>query len=157
LFLDEYVKLIKEYVPLVPTELILNIDECGFSDWEERKPKPVLIRRSAQGIALYYPVNTSIRHQTLVCCITPAGDAYCPLLVTSDGSARHIFNHGPRDRIDLPVEIAASLYVTPEIFESYLDEIVIPAVESNRTLEGCNHKPAIIFCDIWLPIALKRF
>jgi hypothetical protein len=31
-FLDDYVKPIKEYVPLVPTELIFNIDECGFSD-----------------------------------------------------------------------------------------------------------------------------
>jgi hypothetical protein len=31
-FLDDYVKLIKEYVPLVPTELILNIDECNFND-----------------------------------------------------------------------------------------------------------------------------
>jgi hypothetical protein len=46
-------------MPLGPTELIFNIDECGFSDWEERKRKPVLIPSSAQGIALRYPVNRS--------------------------------------------------------------------------------------------------
>jgi hypothetical protein len=30
--LDRYLALIKEYIPLVPTELMLNIDESGFSD-----------------------------------------------------------------------------------------------------------------------------
>jgi hypothetical protein len=38
-YLDQYMKLIKELVPLVPTELLFGIDESGFSDWEERKPK----------------------------------------------------------------------------------------------------------------------
>jgi hypothetical protein len=31
-YLDQYIRLIKEYVPLVPMELLFNIDESGFSD-----------------------------------------------------------------------------------------------------------------------------
>jgi hypothetical protein len=31
-FLDDYLRLIKESVPLVPSQLIFNIDECGFSE-----------------------------------------------------------------------------------------------------------------------------
>jgi hypothetical protein len=119
-FLDGYIKLIKEWVPLMPAEMIFNIDECGFSDWEERKSKPVLIPREAQGTVIHYPINRAIRRQTLICCITAAGDAYCPLLVTTDHSARQGFNHGPRDGIDLKIEIARSAYVTKEIFEAYL-------------------------------------
>jgi hypothetical protein len=42
-FLDQYIALIKEWLPLVPAALIFGIDECGFSDWEESKYKPVLI------------------------------------------------------------------------------------------------------------------
>jgi hypothetical protein len=38
-YLDQHIRLIIEYVPLVPTELLFNIDESSFSDWEERKPK----------------------------------------------------------------------------------------------------------------------
>jgi hypothetical protein len=75
-FLDDYVKLIKEYIPLVPAELIFNIDECGFSDWEERNPKLVLIPAEFERSVLHYPVNRAIRHQSLICCITAAGDAY---------------------------------------------------------------------------------
>jgi hypothetical protein len=34
--LDEYIQLIKKYAPTVPAELILNIDETGLLDWEEK-------------------------------------------------------------------------------------------------------------------------
>jgi hypothetical protein len=157
LFLDEYVRLIKEFLPFVPNELNFNINKCGFSDWEERKPKPVLIPCSAEERARHYPVNRSSRHETLVCCITAAVDAYCPLPVTSDGSARQLFNHGSRNRVDSRVEITASPYVTHEVFESYVDAVVIPAIESNRILEGAvtnRRSPSVI---IVLLIALKPF
>jgi hypothetical protein len=38
-FLDQYLVLIKKWVPLVLAELIFNVDECGFSDWEERNKR----------------------------------------------------------------------------------------------------------------------
>jgi hypothetical protein len=91
--LDQYIRLIKEYVLLVRTELLFNIDESGFSDWEERKPKCVLIPTEARETTLHYPASRKIRHQTLVCCITVAEDAYCPLLVSSDRAARAVFEH----------------------------------------------------------------
>jgi hypothetical protein len=146
-FLDRYIALIREWVPLVPAELIFNIDECGFSDWEERKEKPVLIPAAAQHTTLHYPVNRQIRHQTLVCCVTAAGDAYCPLLVSADPHVIDVFDTGIRNGIDLKIEISHSPYVNQQLFEKYLDEIVLPAVVSNRELEGCRNKPAILFCD----------
>jgi hypothetical protein len=83
----------------------------------------------------------------LVCCVTAAGDAYCPLLVSSDPAARAVFEHQIRDGIDLQIEIHPSPYVNAEIFERYVDTILIPAVEANRQLPGCDKKPAILFCD----------
>jgi hypothetical protein len=114
-FLDDYVKLIKEYVPLVPTELIFNIGVCGFSDWEERRPKPVLIPAEFERSVLHYPFNRTIRHQSLICCITAAGGAYCPLLVSTEPSITQVFNHGPPDEIDLKIQIAKPASVTKEI------------------------------------------
>jgi hypothetical protein len=134
-------------VPLVPAELIFNIDECSFSDWEERKPKPVLIPCRVNNVTLHYPVDRRIRHQTLICCVTAAGDAYCPLLASADESVRQIFKTGVRDGIDLKVEIASSPYVIQAIFNKYIDEILIPAVISNRSLLSCKDKPAILLCD----------
>jgi hypothetical protein len=37
--------------------------------------------------------------------------------------------------------------VNAEIFERYVDTVLIPAVEANRQLPGCGKKTAILFCD----------
>jgi hypothetical protein len=148
-YLYQYIRLIKEYVPLVPTELLFDIGESGFSDWEERKPKCVLMPTEARETTLHYPASRKIRHQTLVCCVTAAGDAYCPLLVSSDPAAQAVFEHQILDGIDFRIEISPSSYVTTEIFERYVDTVLIPAVEANRQLPGCDKKPAILFATIF--------
>jgi hypothetical protein len=51
----------KEYVPLVPTELLFNIYESGLSDWEERKPKRILIPIEAKATTLHYSTSPKIR------------------------------------------------------------------------------------------------
>jgi hypothetical protein len=73
---------------------MLDIDESGFSDWEERKAKGVLIPTRLRESTLHYHVNKSIRHQTLICCTRAAGDAYCPLLVSSNPVVRRVFDKG---------------------------------------------------------------
>jgi hypothetical protein len=97
---DQNIRPIKELVPLVPTELLFNIDESGLSDWEERKLKCVLIPTEARETTLHYPASRKIRHQTLVCCVTAAVDAYCPLLVSSDPARQAVFEHQIRDGIE---------------------------------------------------------
>jgi hypothetical protein len=73
-FSDDHLELIKEYVPSVPSELIFDIDECGFSDWEGRKERSVVSPAEVQGIIFHDPTNRQICRQTLICCITAAGD-----------------------------------------------------------------------------------
>jgi hypothetical protein len=146
-YLDQYISLIKELVPFFPTELLFNIDESGFSNWEERKPKCVLIPTEARETTLHYPASRKIRHQTLFCCVMAAGDAYCPLLVSSDPATRAGFEHQIPDGIDLQIEINPSPYVNAEIFKRYVDTVLILPVEANRQLPGCDKKPAILFCD----------
>jgi hypothetical protein len=146
-YLVQYIRLIKELVPLVPTELLFNIDESGFSDWEERKLKCVLMPTEARETTLDYRASRKIRHQTLVCCVTAAGDAHYPLLVSSDPATRAVFEHQIRDGIDLQIEIRPSPYVNAEIFERYVDTVLIPTAQANRQLPGCDKKSAILFCS----------
>jgi hypothetical protein len=48
--LDDYLRLITEYVRLVPNELIFDIDESGFRDWERgtRSQSLFLLKRKEQ-------------------------------------------------------------------------------------------------------------
>jgi hypothetical protein len=55
-----------------------------------------------------------------------------------------VFATGMREDIDLQIEIGSSAYVTQEILNKYIDEVVIPAIISNRDLAGCNGKSAVL-------------
>jgi hypothetical protein len=134
--LDRYIKLIQEYVPLVPTELLFNIDESGFSDWEEYKQKGTLIPMEWQATTLHYPRNRKIRHQTLMCCVTAAGDTYCPLLLSAQPVAREVFQHQVRDGINFQIQIAHPPDVASEIFKRYIDSVLIPAVKADQEPPG---------------------
>jgi hypothetical protein len=134
-------------LPLAPAELIGNIDGCPFRDWEERKATPVLIPSRVRDATLHYPVDRRIRHQTLVCCVTAAGNAYCPLFASGDRSVTQILDTGVGDGIDLTIQSASSPYVTQNIFKKHIDTVFIPAVISNLDLLGRKDKPAISFCD----------
>jgi hypothetical protein len=113
--LDSSIKLIQEYVPLVLTELLLNMNESSFSDGEERKPKDVLIPIEGQATTLHCPKKRKIRDQTLVYCVTAVGDAYCPFLISAQPVAREMFKYQIRDGIGLEIEITHSPYATSEI------------------------------------------
>jgi hypothetical protein len=72
-YLDEY--LIKKIVSIVPIGLLFNLYETGLSDWENRRSKPVLVPTQEQESPLHYPVDRSVRHHTLLCCVTASGDS----------------------------------------------------------------------------------
>jgi hypothetical protein len=146
-YLNDYISLIKEYVPLVPAELIVNLDETDLSDWEERKTKPVIIPSHASSSVLHYPIDRAIRHHTLLCCVSASGDAYSPLLIPPHPKARRIFEKGIKENIDLKLAIRQIPYVDAELFNQYIREIFTPTVAANLELPGCANKPAILFCD----------
>lgn len=77
---------------LVEKIIVYNIDETGLSDWENRKPKIVIVPKDLENEDLHYPVNRGIRHITLVVTISKGGESYFPLVVTSDPSLEHIFS-----------------------------------------------------------------
>jgi hypothetical protein len=64
-----------------------------------------------------------------------------------DPAAPAVFEHQIRDGIDLQIEINPSPYVNADIFERHIDTVLIPAVEANQQLPGCDKKPVILFCD----------
>jgi hypothetical protein len=146
-WLDSYIQFIKNYVPKIPAELIFNLDETGLSDWEERKEKVVLVPSAHIDSTLHYPVNRSVRHHTLMCCISAAGDGYCPLLIAPNRGAQKIFETGIHRDIGIMMEIREPAYATAEIFRIYIETVFFSAIAANRKLPGCRNKRAISFCD----------
>jgi hypothetical protein len=91
-------------------------------------------------------VDRQLRRQILICRITAAGNAYCPLPISANPHVTQVFNTGVRDGIEFKIEISPSPSATQAIFGKHVDEVRIPAVTANRHLDGCTNKPAIMFC-----------
>jgi hypothetical protein len=136
----------QKYVPTVPAGLIFNICETGLSDWGGRKNKSVLIPSDQIEATLHYPINRSLRHHILTCCISTAGDAYCPLSITPDRGTEKNFKTGVRRGIDLMMEIRQPAYTTAEIFRRYGETVVFSAIADNWNLPDCLDKLTILSC-----------
>ena len=145
--LNKYIELLKKLVQIILAELIYNIDETGLSDWEGKKPKIAIIPKEYENMILHYPINRKNRHISLIVTVNAGGDAYFPMIVTSDPNSNMLFNYGVRKNVDLILDVEQSPYVTKEIFKQHILNNFIPQVESDRNLEGCDKKPAILFID----------
>ena len=96
---------------------------------------------------MHYPVNRGIRHITLVVTISGGGDAYFPLVVTSDPSLEYIFDHGVRRDVDLSIHQGNSSYITKDVFRDHIINKFIPQVENDRLSCGSESLLAILFFD----------
>lgn len=147
IYLKEYLDLVEVLIKITLAELIYNIDESGLSDWEERKPKTVLVPTEIDTGDLHYPVNRGIRHVTLVATVSGGGDAFFPLIVTSDPELERIFDLGVRRDIDLSIHVGNSNYISKEVFNDHIINKFIPQVMNDRKFCGNNNLPAILFLD----------
>ena len=86
----------------------------------------VVIPKELENRRLHYPVNRSIRHQTLIVTINAGGYAYFPLIITSDPNAEAIFDTPIRKDVDLSIRVENSPYVTKAIFTEFITQKFIP-------------------------------
>ena len=146
-YLEQYIELLKQIVPLVPAELIFNMDECGNSDWEDKKPKNVIIPKILKDHRLHFPIRRSLKHATLLATISAAGDAYFPTIFSKDNVSLNIFKSGIREGIDLNIRVGNTSYVTRDDFCTHISEKFIPLVEDTRNITGCQDKKSLLFLD----------
>ena len=147
IFLDEHIENIKKYVVGKAAELVFNIDEMGSSEWEDKKIKTVIAPRNLCQKPVMVPVKRSVRHQTLLACISAAGDAIVPMVVATSPQAKQIFRTGVREDIDLKISISNSPYVTKEIFYEYITKVFLPYVSSQRSIDGFSNEFAVLLMD----------
>jgi hypothetical protein len=124
--------LIKKIVPIVPTELLFNLDKTGLSEWENPRSKPILFPTREEESTLHDPVDRSVSQHTLLCYVTASGDSYCPMLITPTASARKLFDTGVRDHIDFIIKVRQPAIARAELFPRYITKDFFPALETNR-------------------------
>ena len=74
----------KEAVNPRHAELVLNLDEQGISDWEDRKSKRVVIPILAEHQTVHHDVSRNLKHLSVVTCVSGGGQCLMPYMVASE-------------------------------------------------------------------------
>jgi hypothetical protein len=142
-FLKETMRSVHEAGQGCAVEFVLNLDEVKISDWEDRKPKKVVVRITVSAHNIHHRIPRSVGHISIVTCIS-AGDAFLtPYEVTSqDSEAVHraleatgmqLWKHLILKRRDRP-------WVTAHLFENYIRTVFLTHLLITCLIQNCVQK-----------------
>ena len=115
--------------------LVFNVDEMGVEMFADRKDVMVFVRHEDVPPSgnLYAGVERSSRRCTLIACISLGGDALTPTILTKTRTVNSwLFERGYSvDKVK--IMSTENSFVTADVFEIWLNEVFLPAVEEKRT------------------------
>jgi hypothetical protein len=63
-------------------ELVFNLDEVNSSEWDDRKPKQVIVPQNILPDEIYHSISRKYRHVTLLACVSVAEDVLMPMIIS---------------------------------------------------------------------------
>jgi hypothetical protein len=149
-FLDQTVRSMHEAVQGRPVDLVLNLDEVGISDWEDRQWKKVVVSRTAPLNSIHHRLSRSVKCISVVACISASGACFTPYVVKSQDSAA-VRQDLEADRMhigpDLISKHRGKPYVNAELFEDYLRSVFLPHLIITRIVKDLREEDAVLLMD----------
>jgi hypothetical protein len=154
--LEEHIQTMKVHVAGKFSELVFNLDELGSADWEDCKAKKVVVPADVRKEDVYHAVSRRHRHVTLLACVSPAGDALTPMLITGNPILESLWSRGLRLDEDVMVRRRNPAYLDEELFHEYISTVLIPYVFSLRSRLELVDQAAVLLMDSALPHTSER-
>jgi hypothetical protein len=154
--LEEHIQTMKNHVAGKFAELIFNLDELGSADWEDRKVKTVIVSAGVRKDDVYHTISRRQRHITLLACVSAAGDALTPMLITTNPIRDCLWSRSLRQDEDVMVRRRSPSYIDEQLFFKYISNVLIPYVSSVRSTPELADEPAVLLMDSALPHTSER-
>jgi hypothetical protein len=114
---------------------VFNLDDVGVSEWEDRKPKRVVITTSLSGQIIHHGVNRNLKYVTVVICMAVSEKHLIPYLITfqdlpalQDDSKHHAIEFGRH----LIIKGNQKADVNSKTFAEYVKSVFISCVTKVR-------------------------
>ena len=146
-YLKQHLINMKKYVEGRMAELTFNLDEVGCSDWEDRKPKSVIIAKNTDSDGIFHSVDRGSKHISLLVCVSAAGDSLTPMMITNYEISNEIYEDGLREDEDIMIRHRNPPYMNESLFIEYLQLVLIPYINSVREKYQCPEKEALLMMD----------
>jgi hypothetical protein len=141
---------LSERIPGSCAELVFNLDEVGISEWEDRAPQKVILPVSITNQTIHHGVHRNLKHMSVICCVSAAGEFLTPFVVSSpvkDKIIETLKIEGFRMGLDMVLEHRQKADVTATLFQQHITSVLIPLIERLRTNSEFTSKLAILLMD----------
>jgi hypothetical protein len=149
-FLDQTARRMHGAVQGRPADLALNLDKVGISDGEDRQWKKVVVPRTAALQSIHHRLALSVKHISVVACISASGACLTPCVVASHDSAavcRDLEADGMQIGRDLILKHRDKPCVNAELFEDYLCSVFLPHLMIPRIVKDLREEDAMLLMD----------
>jgi hypothetical protein len=123
IFLEETIISMHETLQSYPVDLLFNLDEIGISDWEDRKPKKVVVPIIVAAHNIHHQISRNVKHISIITSISAGGACLTPYVMTPhDSAALHpaLEATGMQIGKHLILKQRAKPYVNADLFENYV-------------------------------------
>lgn len=146
-FLKEHLLLLYKILHGRCAELVFNLDELGYSEWQSRSPKKVIVGANVDSSTVYHSVKRSLSHLSLLACISLAGDSLTPMLITKHPVSEKFFEDGLRQDEDVSIRQRNPPYMSSDLFIEFIECTFIPYVKEVRKKLKKMKEPAVLMMD----------
>jgi hypothetical protein len=129
------------------SEFVFNLDEVGSADWEDRKPKKIIVPISIPEEDVYHPVSRKFKHLSLLACVSAAPDSLTPLVVSTSPIPDSLWSNGLRADEDALIRHRSPPYIDESTFFEYITDVLIPYVNSVRQNPDLYREYVVLFID----------
>jgi hypothetical protein len=119
MFPDRTVQNLNKGVQGCVAELVFNLFEVGISDWKDCKTRKVLVPTTMLGQTIHHGISRTVKHISVIACISAAGESLIPYMITSQDSAsvrEQLKKHGVRFGTGLVLKSNAEPDINREMF-----------------------------------------
>jgi hypothetical protein len=131
-------------------DLGFNLDELGISNWEDRKPKKVVVPITVPAHSIHHRIPRNVKHISIVTCISAGGACLTPYVVTSQDSAalrRALEATGMQIGKHLILKRCAKPYVNADLFENSVRTVFLPHLAIARIMQNVRNEEAVLLMD----------
>jgi hypothetical protein len=133
-----------------PADLVFHLDEVGISDWDDRKPKKVVVPISVAAHNIHHRISRNVKHVSIVTCISAGGACLIPYLVTSqDSTALHraLEATGMQIGKHLILKQRAKPDVNADLFENDVRTVFLPHLAITRIMQNVRNGEIVLLMD----------
>jgi hypothetical protein len=131
-------------------ESVFNLDEVEMLEWENRKPRKVIVPKTIAGETVHHCVLRGVKYISIIACITAAGESLMPDIVTSqdfESLRKRLMHQGVRIGVDLTLKQQSKPYLGANVFLEYMNIIFVPCLTELRGTKEFETRRVVLFMN----------